>query len=99
MSLFSLAVAVDENARNARVARGLPAIAFFRALPNAPQHSHASLNVAVRNVSQQFMPEFRCGCVDGCDYPLGSPPEQHHFATAMMWRASSRDPGFFFQSM
>ena len=99
MSLFGLAVAPDENARERLAPGSLVTVAFLRALPNPRQHFHARLEIGFCDISQQFVTKFVGSCIDLHNYPLGAPTEQHHFAAAIVCGIRPRDPRLLLQSM
>src|SRR5205814_3984424 len=74
MSLFGLAVAPDENARERLAPGSLVTVAFLRALPNPRQHFHARLEIGFCDISQQFVTKFVGSCIDLHNYPLARRP-------------------------
>src|SRR5262249_33085707 len=92
MRPFPLAVGLGECASRTLPPPGLPVVAFLCSLPDPREHSHARLEIGLCNLSQEFVTKFVGSCRDLRNYPLRAPTEQHHFATAIVWRISARDP-------
>jgi hypothetical protein len=99
MSPFGLAVVPSENASCMLARASLAPLAFLRSLSNSRQHSHTRLEIRFWDTSKQFVSKF-LGCgVDLRNHTLGAPAEQHHFASAIMWRTCPRNPSFTLQPM
>ncbi len=70
---------------------------MFSFSANVSQSAHARLQIALRNVFQQFMPEVVRGVENFREDGLRAPLEVHDLAASIVWGLASFDPAVFLQ--